>query len=276
MVRLTFALKAWPLIGQSLEDKTAATMSVQEASLPFKPQAKPRPDVAPKQYPAESSSPPLEGNTGSTPDLSTGKVKSIVNKFSLQNSVSNDPEDRATNGAAKVKRFKRPPTVKPKPGRARLPSQIGGEQAPPLPIKRSQKLKDGEQVDESNGISAEEGGRSGISDSLWWMYDAAGSSSFWQIAAVGAAVFPLKCRNDPMSPSRRVSPTLSGRCRRKLRFHQAAQLVHFCTSQLWSYDCQQLWLKSKSLLNTVPFLVSMHCVMALPPCSLDGLTAVAQ
>lgn len=197
MDTLTFALKAWPLIGQSLEDKTTATMSVQEASLPLKPQAKPRPDVAPKPS-TQSSSPPLEGNTVSTPDLSTGKVKSIVNKFSLQNSVSNDPEERAANGAAKVKqirRLKRPPTVKPKPGRARLPLQIGGEQAPPLPIKRSQKPKDGEQVEESNGISAEEGGRSGISDSLWWMHDAAGSSSFWQIAAVGAAVFPLTCRN---------------------------------------------------------------------------------
>lgn len=139
-------------------------MSVQEASLPLKP----RPDIAPKP-PPQSSSPPLQGNTGSTPDLPTGKVKSIVNKFSLQNSVSKDPEDRATNGAAKAKqirRLKRPPTVKPKPGQACPPLQKGGEQAPPLPIKKSQKPKDGEQVEESNGISAEEGGRSGILDSL--------------------------------------------------------------------------------------------------------------
>uniref|UniRef100_A0A3P8SYK8 Rho guanine nucleotide exchange factor 15b n=1 Tax=Amphiprion percula TaxID=161767 RepID=A0A3P8SYK8_AMPPE len=137
-------------------------MSVQErptSPLPLKPEAKPRPEIPPKPQPG---SPPLaDGGTSSR--LSGGKVKRIVSKFSKQD--SNEPVEQPTNGTAELtpsKRFKRPPTIKPKPGRASLQLLEGGGQAPPLPMKRSRILKKqkvtegGEEVD---NISVE-GGRS--------------------------------------------------------------------------------------------------------------------
>ncbi|KAI3376398.1 hypothetical protein L3Q82_016879 [Scortum barcoo] len=139
-------------------------MSVQEASQrttspsPLKPEAKPRPGIPPKPS-AQTSSPPLGDSSTS---LSEGKVKSIVNKFSKQ--VSSDSGEKPTNGTAEFtpnKRFKRPPTIKPKPGRVRMQLQVGGEQAPPLPTKRrtlqKQKERDGEDERDSIGV---EGGRS--------------------------------------------------------------------------------------------------------------------
>lgn len=102
--------------------------------------------------------------------LSEGKVKRIVNKFSKQGSVQNEPGDQPTNGTAEVtpsKRFKRPPTIKPKPHRASLQFQIGGEQAPPLPVKRSRKPKEIEQGEEGDSISVE-GGRSGTAAFTWF------------------------------------------------------------------------------------------------------------
>nr|XP_046237618.1 ephexin-1 [Scatophagus argus] len=138
-------------------------MSVQEASqqdtapLPLKPEAKPRPELPPKPSP-QTSSPPL-GDRGSGGSLSEGKVKRIVNKFSKQEHVPNESGEQPTNGTTEVKpikRFKRPPTIKPKPGRASLQLQMGGQQAPPLPLKRSRKPKESE---EGDSISVE-GGRS--------------------------------------------------------------------------------------------------------------------
>ncbi|XP_035531733.1 rho guanine nucleotide exchange factor 15 [Morone saxatilis] len=141
-------------------------MSVPEASQrstspsPLKPEAKLRPEIPPKPSP-QASSPP-SGDGGGSTSLSEGKVKRIVNKFSKQESAANEPVEQLTNGTAEVtlsKRFKRPPTVKPKPGRASLPLQIGGEQAPPLPKKRTRKPKESERVEEGDSISVE-GGRS--------------------------------------------------------------------------------------------------------------------
>ncbi|XP_070849054.1 ephexin-1 [Chaetodon trifascialis] len=137
-------------------------MSVQEASqkATSPPEAKPRPEIPPKPSP-QAGSPPL-GDQGSTQTLPAGKVKRIVSKFSRQESVANEPAEQPTNGTAEVttsKRFRRPPTVKPKPGRARLQLQIRGEQAPPLPVKRSRKPKEGERGEEGDSISME-GGRS--------------------------------------------------------------------------------------------------------------------
>lgn len=142
-------------------------MSVQEASQrstspsPLKPEPKPRPEIPPKPSP-QTGSPPL-GDRGGSP--SEGKVKRIVNKFSKKEFVPSDPAGQPTNGTAKFtpnKRLKRPPTIKPKPGRASRQLQTGGEQAPPLPLKRRtlQKQKERDGGEEGDSVSVE-GGRSG-------------------------------------------------------------------------------------------------------------------
>lgn len=137
-------------------------MSVQErptSPLPLKPEAKPRPEIPPKP---QQGSPPL-GDRGTSSRRSGGKVKRIVSKFSKQD--SNERVEQPTNGTAELtpsKRFKRPPTIKPKPGRASLQLLVGGEQAPPLPMKRSRilkKQKETEGGEEGDSISVE-GGRS--------------------------------------------------------------------------------------------------------------------
>ncbi|KAG7243418.1 hypothetical protein INR49_011875 [Caranx melampygus] len=140
-------------------------MSVQEtphqpeSPLHCKPEPKPRPEIPPKPT-TQASSPPL-GDRGS----SSGKVKRIVSKFSNQGSVSKRPEARPTNGTTGHKshsRFKRAPTIKPKPNRSSLQLQIGTEQAPPLPMKRSRLLHKQKEIlggDEGGGVSVE-GGRS--------------------------------------------------------------------------------------------------------------------
>lgn len=139
-------------------------MSAQEE--PLKPQAKPRPEIPPKPSPQPDPSPPTgDAIAVAVQSVSGGKVKSIVSKFSRQDSVSNESEDGAVNGspeATKIKRLKRPPTIKPKPrsGRASLPMRTGGEQAPPLPMKRSRKPK--VVVPADGGTAADvEGSRSG-------------------------------------------------------------------------------------------------------------------
>ncbi|XP_071316139.1 ephexin-1 [Trachinotus anak] len=144
-------------------------MSVQEASQQptsppsLKPETKQRPEIPPKP-PTQTSSPPL-GDRGSSTRVSGGKVKRIVSKFSKQDPASNEPEAQPTNGTSKLKpnkRFKRPPTVKPKPGRSSLQLQMQAEQAPPLPLKRSrllQKQKRSVGGEEGDSISVE-GGRS--------------------------------------------------------------------------------------------------------------------
>lgn len=134
-------------------------MSAQEESL--KLQAKPRPEILPKPSPQPDSSPPA----GAVQSVIEGKVKSIVSKFSRQDSVSHEPEDGAINGSSEVteiKQLKRPPTIKPKPkaGRASLPMRIEGDRVPPLPMKRSRKPKDVAQADKGNNADVE-GSRSG-------------------------------------------------------------------------------------------------------------------
>lgn len=88
-----------------------------------------------------------------------------MNKFSKQDSVHKDNGVQPTNGTEVTpsKRFKRPPTIKPKPCRSSLQLQTGAEQAPPLPVKRSRKPKDTEQGEEADSISVE-GGRSGTAE----------------------------------------------------------------------------------------------------------------
>lgn len=146
MSTLTFALRSltpgWSELGVE-RSGTPSTMSAQEE--PLKPQAKPRPEIPPKPSP-QPDPPPPAGDAVAVQSVSGGKVKSIVSKFSRQDSVSNESEDGAVNGsreATKIKRLKRPPTIKPKPksGRASLPMRMGGAQAPPLPMKRSRKPK---------------------------------------------------------------------------------------------------------------------------------------
>ncbi|KAM7377296.1 hypothetical protein PAMA_013881 [Pampus argenteus] len=140
-------------------------MSVQEASprptspLTLKPDVKPRPDIPPKPS-TQSVSPPLLVR-GSSERLSGGKVKRIVKKFSKQVIALNEENEETTNGSSELKtskRFKRPPTIKPKPGRASLQLRIAKEQAPPLPAKRSripQKQKESLGGDEGDGITVE-------------------------------------------------------------------------------------------------------------------------
>lgn len=126
----------------------------------LKSESKPRPELPPK--PSHPSSPPL-GERGSATRLSGGKVKSIVSKFSQQKTAPSAVAFKHTNGDAKrvPRRFRRPPTVKPKPGRLSLQLQMRTEQAPPLPLKRSKILQKqkgiGAHEEESVGVK---GGRS--------------------------------------------------------------------------------------------------------------------
>ncbi|XP_047466011.1 rho guanine nucleotide exchange factor 15 [Mugil cephalus] len=138
-------------------------MSAQERppspSVP-KPEAKPRPEIPPK--PSLQVSPPSPRARGGSSSRSAGKVKRIVNKFSRQE--SSEWAEQPTNGTAEpkpIKKFKRPPTIKPKPGRAKVQLQIGAEQAPPLPMKRSRRLQKQDSMggDTGDGIGVE-GGRS--------------------------------------------------------------------------------------------------------------------
>ncbi|XP_072232492.1 rho guanine nucleotide exchange factor 19 [Leuresthes tenuis] len=110
-------------------------MSVQERpKTPLKLEVKPKPEI-PRKPSTQATSPPPSDRQGS-PVLSGGKVKNLVNSFSKSSEVQKQP----ANGAAEPKmgkRFKRPPTLKPKPHRTSLPPQIKLEQAPPLPMKRT-------------------------------------------------------------------------------------------------------------------------------------------
>ncbi|XP_074518373.1 rho guanine nucleotide exchange factor 19 [Halichoeres trimaculatus] len=127
--------------------------------LPLKPDPKPRPEIPPK--PSTQPGSPPQGDRSSS--VSGGKVKRIVDKFTKQD--SSELGERPINGTGEVqscRRFKRPPTIKPKPNRASLQLQIGREQAPPLPMKRSRflyKQKESEGGEEGDSITVE-GGRS--------------------------------------------------------------------------------------------------------------------
>lgn len=118
-----------------------------------------RPDIPPKPA-MQSSTPPLQDEDGDE-SHTTGKVKRIVNKFSKKEVASSEANERPANSSAEFtpsKRFKRAPTIKPKPNRASLPLQLSREQAPPLPAKRSrvpQKQKESVGGEEGDSISGE-------------------------------------------------------------------------------------------------------------------------
>ncbi|XP_041842386.1 ephexin-1 isoform X2 [Melanotaenia boesemani] len=137
-------------------------MSVQEqptSPLLPKSEVKTKPDIPPKPS-VQSISPPPSDRVHS-PSLSGEKVKNIVNKFSK----SSEPGKQTASGNAKRtsnQKFKRPPSIKPKPRRLSLQLQTGAEPAPPLPMKRSHFLKKQKQSmggEEGESLSLE-GGRS--------------------------------------------------------------------------------------------------------------------
>lgn len=126
---------------------TSVAMSTQEAPqrvsspVPIRPETKPRPEIPPKPSLPTSTSPPLDSTDGVTAP-SEGKVKSIVSKFSRQE--QSEWAEQPSDGPVEVvssKRLKGRPLVKPKPRRASLPLQLEGQQAPPLPMKRSRRPK---------------------------------------------------------------------------------------------------------------------------------------
>lgn len=148
-------------------------MSIPETSirptspLPPKPEAKSRPPV-PRKPSAQGDSPPL-GDGDSTVEASCGKVKRIVDRFSQREaSLKAAGKSNSTSGLTSSKGSKRAPTIKPKPARASVQIQQGGDQAPPLPLKRSRILRQQRDQaktetlggEEGNGVCVE-GGRSG-------------------------------------------------------------------------------------------------------------------
>ena len=133
------------------------------------------PQTETKHRPPISQKPSMDlppGQKDSTLQTSGGKVKCIIDKFSLPDATLAAVEP-PTNGASKrspKKSPKRAPTVKPKPVRTTLQSQKTGDKAPPLPLKRSlilrqqsnQAKKEALKEGEGSGIVANvEGGRSG-------------------------------------------------------------------------------------------------------------------
>ncbi|XP_046904976.1 rho guanine nucleotide exchange factor 15 isoform X1 [Hypomesus transpacificus] len=132
------------------------------------------PQTETKHRPPISQKPSMDlppGQKDSTLQTSGGKVKCIIDKFSLPDATLAAVEP-PTNGASKrspKKSPKRAPTVKPKPVRTTLQSQKTGDKAPPLPLKRSlilrqqsnQAKKEALKEGEGSGIVANvEGGRS--------------------------------------------------------------------------------------------------------------------
>ncbi|XP_030631892.1 rho guanine nucleotide exchange factor 15 [Chanos chanos] len=97
---------------------------------PSKPEPKPRPPVPSKR---SNGTPELPSTEIDSTTSTAGKVKSIVDKFTL-NPPSAGP---LANGNSGEERPKKVPIVKPKP----RTFHTTGEQAPPLPVKRSQSLR---------------------------------------------------------------------------------------------------------------------------------------
>lgn len=137
-----------------------AAMSKQEQTPSLvKPEVKQRPELPVRSSEQSSSCSPADRDDASEP--SEGKVKDIVNKFTKQE--SREQEEHANNCYSELLTcIKKPPAVKPKPGRISSPPQARAEEAPPLPKKRSRFLnkrsRSAEGV-EPKGTSA--GGRSG-------------------------------------------------------------------------------------------------------------------
>ncbi|KAM8881779.1 uncharacterized protein arhgef15b isoform 1-T1 [Synchiropus picturatus] len=134
-------------------------MSVQDASEhTVVPLAKAKPEIPPKPSTPAISSPEVEAKSSTLPP-SDGKVKRIVNKFSKKEDAPIEVKEKKAIGGS-GNRHKRLPTVKPKPGRASLQLPLSGEQAPPLPMKRSRILKRQTESDGTEESSLADGGRS--------------------------------------------------------------------------------------------------------------------
>ncbi|KAM9826904.1 rho guanine nucleotide exchange factor 19 [Neosynchiropus ocellatus] len=139
-------------------------MSVQDApEHTVLPLAKPKPEIPPKPSSQAISSPEVEDKSSTLPP-SDGKVKRIVNKFSKKEDAPIEVKEKKADGGSGLStsnRLKRLPVVKPKPGRASLQLLPLGEQAPPLPMKRSNILRrQAEREGETEDGSLAEGGRS--------------------------------------------------------------------------------------------------------------------
>ncbi|XP_017294462.1 ephexin-1 isoform X2 [Kryptolebias marmoratus] len=98
-------------------------------------QEQPTPRLRPGPVVTRRSSLLFADRDGSS-EPSEGKVKEIMNKF--QRRESRDLEELAANGYSELPICKKPPAVKPKPGR--LGQSNVPQQAPPLPRKRSRFL----------------------------------------------------------------------------------------------------------------------------------------
>ncbi|KAG9346353.1 hypothetical protein JZ751_006664 [Albula glossodonta] len=123
-----------------------------QAAMPSKPVPKPRPPIPSKPSHNGSDCPivPKRGSTTKT----VGKVKRIVSKFTEQENVAGG----GVTVRSECKREpKRAPTVKPKPQRT---PQTGGEQAPPLPLKMSRRIKRKDTESKNEVPGGGDGGRS--------------------------------------------------------------------------------------------------------------------
>lgn len=115
-------------------------MSVQDRPVsPAKPELKPKPEAPPRTLLGNSIS-PVGGGSGS--GSAHGKVKKMAQRFTKEDST--EAGEQLVNGSAELsagKQVKKPPEVKPKPDSISVLPQVGAEQAPPLPKKRSRFLK---------------------------------------------------------------------------------------------------------------------------------------
>ncbi|MED6286217.1 hypothetical protein CHARACLAT_003600 [Characodon lateralis] len=129
-------------------------MSVLERpTSPLKPEVKPKPEIP--QRSLHSNSLCLVGG-GCTSGTTQGKVKKIAKRFTQQD--SSEAGEQLVNGAAALsssKEGKKPPEIKPKPDNSSPQPQVGTEQAPPLPKKRSrfQNKKESIGGEDSDGMN---------------------------------------------------------------------------------------------------------------------------
>ncbi|XP_038140858.1 rho guanine nucleotide exchange factor 15 [Cyprinodon tularosa] len=139
-------------------------MSVLERPIsPLKPEIKPKPEIPPRSMLRNSTSP--VGGTSSS-DTTPGKVKKIAERFTKQD--PSEAGEHLVNGSPELssnKQSKKPPEIKPKPDISYTQPQVGTEQVPPLPKKRSRLPKkqresidgNGEDMNTDRGRSAPDG-----------------------------------------------------------------------------------------------------------------------
>ncbi|XP_013874952.1 rho guanine nucleotide exchange factor 15 [Austrofundulus limnaeus] len=134
-------------------------MSKQEQGTSLvKPEVKQRPEVSFRSLVQSSSGSPADRDNASEP--SEGKVKDMVNMFRQQE--SKELEEHATICLSEpLTGSKKPPAVKPKPGRVSSSPQPKPEELPPLPKKRSRvPNKQNRSVEGVEPKGASAGGRS--------------------------------------------------------------------------------------------------------------------